>query len=216
MRKAKILSVSFMTVFTLLVLSTTSSAQFGIGADVVSRYIFRGTDFGNSASVQPSLTFVKSGFEIGAWGSYAITADGAGTNENDLYVSYSIGSASIVVTDYYFPETADFFNYKDSDGVHILEVGASYGLGPASLSAYYNFSGDSDNSFYTEIGYDVPYEIDDISVSLFAGFGNGVYTSDTDFNAVNIGLTVKKASWSASYILNPEAETNYLVFGKSF
>lgn len=191
-------------------------AQFSIGADLVSRYVFRGTDFGNSASIQPTLSYAAGGFEIGAWGSYAITAAGAGANENDLYISYSSGPFGLVLTDYYFPEGNDFFEYSDDAGVHILEIGGSYSAGVASLSAFYNFSGDDENSFYTELGIDVPYEVEDIGVSLFAGFGNGLYTTDTDFNAVNLGITVSSGPWSASYILNPEAETNFLVFGRSF
>ena len=54
-----------------------ASAEVGLGADVVSRYIFRGVDFGNSAAVQPYLSVsqeVASGtLEVGAWGSFSIT-----------------------------------------------------------------------------------------------------------------------------------------------
>lgn len=37
--------------------SAPATAEVGIGADVVSRYIFRGTDFGKAVTVQPGLTF---------------------------------------------------------------------------------------------------------------------------------------------------------------
>ena len=108
MVKYKVFMVLLITIF----LSMTSlSAQLSIGADMVSRYVWRGTDFGNSASVQPALSFAHKGFEIGAWGSYAFTAAGAGANENDFYASYSTGPVSFTITDYYFPETFDFFNY---------------------------------------------------------------------------------------------------------
>jgi len=59
---------------------TPAIAEIGIGADVVSRYIFRGTDFGNAVTVQPGITYSVDmddrSLEIGTWSSWAI--DGAG------------------------------------------------------------------------------------------------------------------------------------------
>lgn len=75
--------------FFLLGLAQEVHAGFDLGADVVSRYIWRGTDFGNSASVQPYVSFSAGPVEVGAWSSWAVTAPGA--NENDLYVSASFG-----------------------------------------------------------------------------------------------------------------------------
>ena len=79
-----------------------------------------------------------------------------------------------------------------------------------------NVSGDPDNSIYAEVGY-TAYEVDDISVGLVVGLGNNVYIIDTsgDFNFVNLGLTASKGPIFTSFILNAEAETNYLVFGYS-
>ena len=85
-----------------LTLATTKSyAQLDFGSDVVSRYIWRGWDFGNAVSVQPWMAYASGGFEIGAWSSWAIDAPGA--NENDLYVSYSTETFGITITYYYFP-----------------------------------------------------------------------------------------------------------------
>ena len=42
-----------------------------LGADMVSRYVWRGADFGESMSVQPALTLGFGGLEVGAWGSYS-------------------------------------------------------------------------------------------------------------------------------------------------
>lgn len=86
----------------------SAQSSVGVGADFVSRYVWRGADFGESFSVQPGISIVNGGFEIGAWGSYSLSADGAGANENDLYVSYTVESGSgasftFGLTDYYFP-----------------------------------------------------------------------------------------------------------------
>jgi hypothetical protein len=199
-------------------LATNASAEIGLGADVVSRYIFRGTDFGNAVTVQPGISYSTGSVEIGAWSSWAITDGGA--NENDIYVSFSAGPVGITVTDYYFPGlTADdqFFSFSDGDGVHILEASASLSLEnmPISLLAAFNFSGDADDSFWVEATYDLG-EIDETAVSITAGAGNGLYTTDTDPNLVALGVNVSKGDYFASYILNPDKESTFLVFGRSF
>ena len=58
--------------------------QFNFGADIVSRYVFRGIDFGESATVQPSISYSVGGLEIGTWASYATNPASADVNEHDL------------------------------------------------------------------------------------------------------------------------------------
>ncbi len=66
----------------------TLSAQTSVsgGADFVSRYLWRGLDFGNSFSIQPSLALTSGGFEVGVWGSYPFTNTADGNEEIDLYL----------------------------------------------------------------------------------------------------------------------------------
>ena len=197
--------------------STPAIAEIGIGADVVSRYIFRGTDFGNAVTVQPGLAYSTDSFEVGAWSSWAI--DGGGANENDIYASISVGPVGITITDYFFPASApaDFFSYSDGDAVHILEAAVSVDLGIASVMGAFNFSGDSEDSFWVQAS--LPLEAlssDDVEVGLTVGVGNGVYTTDTDPNLAQVSLDVSSGDYFAQYILNPEAEITFLVFGTSF
>ncbi len=195
-------------------------AEIGIGADVVSRYVWRGTDFGNAVSVQPGVAFSQEALEIGAWSSWAIS--GGGANENDLYVSYSVGQVSVTVTDYYFPASApgDFFNFSDEDGVHILEASAGVDLGMASVMAAFNFLGDADDSFWVEASIPLAALSGDVEVGLTVGAGNGVYTNDGaaegDPMVASVSLDVSDGDYFASYILNPDSETTFLVFGRSF
>jgi hypothetical protein len=86
---------------------------------------------------------------------------------------------------------------------------------PISLLAAFNFSGDADDSFWVEATYDLG-EIDETAVSITAGAGNGLYTTDTDPNLVALGVNVSKGDYFASYILNPDKESTFLVFGRSF
>ena len=196
-------------------------AEIGLGADVVSRFVWRGADFGDAVSVQPGIAWSKEALEIGAWSSWAIS--GSGANENDLYVTYSVGQVSVTVTDYYYPvrgAPGDFFNFSDEDEVHILEASAGVDLGMASVMAAFNFLGDADDSYWVEASVPLAALSGDVEVGLTVGAGNGVYTNDGaaegDPGLVSISLDVSDGDYFASYILNPDLETTFLVFGRSF
>ena len=214
------------TVFTAgLILSATipAQAEVGLGADVVSRYVFRGTDFGNAATVQPYLSYshglATGSLEIGAWSSWAITDGGA--NENDLYATYSNGPIAVTITDYYFPAAAgkgaEFFDYADDGGSHILEAMGTVDLEVASVTGAANFLGDGEDSIYLEVALPLSGDwTEGVDLSISAAAGNGVYSTDQDFALVVLSVSASKDSYSASYILNPDSELTFLVFGKSF
>ena len=193
-----------------------AQAELTLGADVLNRYVWRGADFGNAASIQPGVSYAAGGLEIGAWSAWSLTGAANG-NENDLYVSASVGPVGLTLTDYFFPAFAgndSFFDFDRDGGSHTLEISATYGAGPMSLLGALNFWGDSDDSFYAEAGYDLG-SVDGVGVSLAAGLGNGDYTTDTDPMVVHLAIRLTRDRYSASYIVNPEAETSFLVFGRS-
>ena len=209
------------TLFSATLLATVATfsaapaqADVGIGADMMSRYIWRGTDFGDAVSIQPAISYTHGPLEIGAWAAYPITS-ALGANENDLYITYSTGPMGVTLTDYYFPQSGDAFNYGDEDGIHLLEIGATYEAGPLSLMAGFFFWGDSEDSYYGEVSCRLVAD-DEMEVRLTGAFGNGAYTTDHDPNVVIAAVNVSKGEYTASYILNPEAETSFLVFGRSF
>lgn len=211
-----------------------SESPFSIGADLVSRYVWRGTDFGNSPAIQPGVSFSKGGFEVGAWGSYSFSSNTGGA-EADLYAGYSFDfGLSLGVTDYYFPgESLDFGGTVDSMGMmmgslapsrsgayfsgdaHAIEIAAGYDIGNLSLLAGYFLSGD----VYGEVSYSFG------DVSLFVGAGNGAYTLDGEFMLCNVGLGIEKEipiteSFSlpmfGQLILNPDSQQVHWVVGVSF
>lgn len=191
----------------LLILSLGNLAlgQLSMGVDVYNRYVWRGTDFGNAASVQPSLEYTLGSVTVGAWGAWSVNGSPGG-NENDLYLSTTAGPISVTLTDYFFPAYAgsdDIFNMDN----HILEMSAGLELGPVATTLAYNLSGDVDHSTYVELGYG--------PVTL--GMGNGLYTveSNPDFGIVSLGVTASRDLLNVSYIVNPEQETSFLVFGFS-
>ncbi|NOZ03457.1 MAG: hypothetical protein GXO92_02490 [FCB group bacterium] len=196
---------------------TVAFGQVGMGASLVSRYVWRGTDYGNSPSIQPGLSYAIKNIEIGASAAWSLT-DSPGWNENDLYITASFGSFGLTLTDYFFPDydgNDNFFDYGDEAGVHTLELSASYGLGALSIMGAVDVRGDADKSKYLEIGYELPAS-DGYSADLVVGLGDGFYTTDGAFDAVHVGVNVSKDSYSASYIINPDGETSFLVFGVSF
>lgn len=206
--------------------STQSIAQISFGTDVVSRYVWRGIDFGQSLSIQPGIAYASGGFEIGAWGSYANT--GGGANELDLYASYSIeldeaSSLSFGVTDYYFPATPGTFTTFDTDGNHVIEPFVSYS-GAFSVSAYMNVLNDPDNSLYLSASY--PFEVEDVSLEAFLGIvpTESAWYGNADAAVQEIGLSASKEikitdSFSlpvfTSYVINPYQEISFLFFGFS-
>ncbi|WP_409029508.1 hypothetical protein [Gracilimonas sediminicola] len=202
--------------------------QVDFGADMVNRYVWRGLDFGNAASIQPGIEFSQGGFTVGTWASYAMSPVSAGASELDLYASYNFGAVSIGLTDYYFPNAGvGFFDFSDDGGAHILEPSLSFNGTeniPITLYAAINAYNDPDNSIYIEAG--VPFSVQETDLQLFAGFvpAESAYYATTKAAVTNIGLSVQKEltiteNFSlplfSSYILNPYSETSFLVFGFS-
>jgi uncharacterized protein (TIGR02001 family) len=218
------------TLVALAVVPAQATGQsVSIGADVVSRYVWRGLDFGESMAVQPALTLGAGGFEFGAWGSYSISADGASANENDLWAAYTIttesgASIAVGVTDYYFPGPgATGFSYKDA---HTWEVSLAFS-GPETfpLSLFAGLVTDDDKPLYLEAGLPLPAG-DDVELGLHAGMvtGESAFYGTGGAAVVNLGITAGKEltitdsfaiPTSVSYVFNPDQDRAFLVFGIS-
>lgn len=109
------------------------------GADIMSRYIWRGYDYGNSPAFQPNLYFSWQGLNIGAWGSYAFSShsimiddttvvDLGHYSEMDLYISYTYKWFTLMFFDYFtmnglnVNEGNKYFNYYNKTTGHTFEV----------------------------------------------------------------------------------------------
>lgn len=213
--------------------STAGAQTVSVGADAVSRYIWRGTDFGESFSIQPALSVSHGGFEIGSWASYAMDPDAAGVNEHDLWLAYTVetassGSFSLGVTDYYFPVPggAQFFDFDgDGLGAHWIEPFASYTgpeTFPITLYGAAFVHNDPDNSVYLQASYPVRVDGAEFGLTLGAVGGESPFYGTDGFSVVNVGLAASKTIQlkervslpvSVSYILNPDSERTFLVFG---
>lgn len=192
-------------------------ANFSMGADMVSRYVWRGINLGGSSpAIQPFMeySFGETGLTVGAWASYSVGLGLAGT-EADLFVSYSpVDWLELTITDYFFPtddpfERNDYFNYDPDETGHTLEAMVTLG-GSDDLPFYATFAmnlfgadgvnekGDNYNAKYIEVGYNGSYREYDFSV--FAGFapdnpntdegGEGWYGENPGL--INLGITFSK------------------------
>jgi len=203
-------------------LSGTAQAEgFKIGADVVSSYVWRGSDYGDSPAVQPALsyTFPGIGVVVGAWGSYAIAEDdGDRYKEIDLYVTVPVGPLSFTLTDYHAPDAGDSFDFSD-DGPNVVEASIGYAKDNLTLLAAINIAGaENDNAKYCEAGYKF-YDKDGFTAKGFVGAGDEDYYGDGEGDniaLVNTGISVSKDRYTASYVYNPDTEKSHFVFMASF
>ena len=217
-RNARVLLSTLTLALMLSLAGPVQGQSASIGADVVSRYVWRGIDFGESMSVQPALTLGFGGLEVGAWGSYSISASGAGANENDLWATYTVATSngasfSFGFTDYYFPGPGEpGFFVTDA---HTLELSASFSgpeSFPISLYAGRMSRNDPDNSLYLEASVPVS-AFEDVDVSLTAGMvaGESEFYGTEGTAFVNLGISASKdlvitddfaVPVSVSYIVN--------------
>ncbi len=177
------------------VTSKTAKSHLFLGADLVSRYIWRGMQFGgNSPSIQPFFNYKTGGFEAGVWGAFSISGNNT-SEEVDLHVSqtFAKGMFTVTLTDYFFPEdfgSYNYFDYRNQSTGHILEGSASYNgtkKFPLTALVAVNFYGadaarvESDPaspdfnkktgiqySTYFELGY--PFEVKTVDITPFVGF----------------------------------------------
>lgn len=115
-----------------------NQASVNLGADVMSRYVWRGTDYGNSPAIQPNLSFSWKGLNIGAWGTYAFSSHDIRLNdstminagsyaETDLYISYTYQWFTLMLFDFFTVnglnpnEGNRYFNYQNATTGHTLE-----------------------------------------------------------------------------------------------
>lgn len=221
----------------IVTLGETTSAAEGIsvqvGTDAVSRYNWRGLDFGDALSIQPYLRCGYRGFKGGFWGSYSSDFE-----EIDTWISYTLPTTNSVsitgmVTGYYFPSAGiRLFNFHGADhpdgpGAHLLEAGISVAgpdRVPLSVSGYMNIHNDPGNNAYVQLDYLATQGEMALTFSVGAALGStenpAAYGTD-GFAVINIGakgtrrlkLGESELSLSTAVIVNPRAEVAYVVLG---
>lgn len=224
--KKLILFIMICTLF-----ASTAFGEVSLGTDIVSRYVFRGTDFGNAPHIKPFLSYSLKNMEIGSFAAYPIGAPDAGSEEIDLYLSYTIPLANGEIVgsfyDYYYPTAGiDFFDFDDGEGAHTMEVEVAY-YGMINLLGSMVVYNDEDNSAYAEAG--ITREIGKVTLDVFLGASLGESTNwyyTEEAGLINVGLKASKEILVTetfvlpvfgSFIINPtpDNEKAHFVFGLS-
>ena len=234
--RSKLARLAWMGSIVLMTSVTSAPAEdlvdVNVGVDLVSRYIWRGTDYGNSPSIQPALSVSSHGFELGAWAAYAFSASSSDTDEIDFWAGYQWAAESgagfgLIVTDYTFPNAG--LKFGDSEA-HTIEVGASV-TGPETFpltaSGYVNVRNDDGNNTYFQLDY--PLNAGTVELGFFVGAAGGSaenpgYYGTETFHLINVGVSaMREIEVSGSFslpltgwaIYNPLTETAYIVVGVS-
>ena len=217
MKKFKTLILLMSSAFFFFTNQNVQAQDFG--ADVVSSYVWRGTQFGTGPHIQPWMELGAGAFTGGIWGSFQTNSLASNSgNELDLWVSYDFGPLALTVTNYSFP---------DSDGTYSaggvfdgdMEVAGSTSIGSFDLSVGY-FTGLE--ALYIEAGFPIG------PIGFAVGYGSDgadPFYAGGDSGLVNISFSGEKEikmsdAYSlpvfGSFIFNPDAEAAFLVFGVSF
>ncbi|MCB0806600.1 MAG: hypothetical protein KDC05_12440 [Bacteroidales bacterium] len=214
------------------------------GADIVSRYIWRGADFGNSPAIQPALELGFGGFALGAWGSY--TTNDGNFQETDLYASYTFNDfLTVMVTDYFFPDGTmannKYFQYDYNNTGHVFEGAISFNGTediPLSLMVAMNFAGADARTYENKLQYSNYIELGysgTVGETAFNCFLGGTLSKpdtekgETGFygpheGIINIGVTAEKEvaitdkfslPVNVSVITNPQQQNIFFVLGIS-
>ena len=212
-------SFEFSLLILIALMSTNISYSQDFGADLVSSYVWRGTQFGSGAHIQPYMDLGSGNLTGGVWGSFPTSAKGGG-NELDLWVSYDFGPLALTVTNYTFPGEAGA--YSKGEGLFngdYTEIAASTSIIGVDLSAGYFTEVEA---LYIELGTSIG------AVDVALGYGDDQsdpFYADGGSGLVNMSFSGSKDiqisdSYAlpvfGSFIINPEAETAFLVFGISF
>ena len=112
-----------------------SKWDYSVSGDVVSRYLWRGTDFGNSPAIQPGLSVSYANFSVGAWGSASFA--NLSIQETDLFASFEFWKFKFTCWDYFYMNMDstrnNYFNcFHNSSKLLVLGLMVLFGYFPVS------------------------------------------------------------------------------------
>ncbi len=201
--------VAAMLVATSMVANAQDKVEASVSADVVSQYIWRGTQCGE-ASIQPTIGLGYKGLSLTAWGSTELSNFG-NAKEFDLTLAYTTGGFNIGITDYWFSsldggdDAGRYFRYNTHGTNHMFEANIGYDFGPVALQWYTYFAGNDYNktdettgeakraySSYFEVS--APFKLGGLDWKAALGFSpleTSLYKNDK-FAVTNVAVTATK------------------------
>ena len=213
-----------------------------IGVDLVSRYIWRGQDYG-AVSLQPSLALSYNGLSLEAWGNVGLSEPQ--DDEIDLTLRYEHKCGlHVAVTDYWMAygkpslatgEVSDpnnrYFAYASHNTNHVFEANIGYDFGVVSFDWFTNFAGDdsrtgNDHRQYSSyMEANIPFALATCQWTATVGavpYKSDFYSEANGFAVVNVSLRAEKEievtpkfsiPLFAGIAANPSNRKAYMVFG---
>jgi hypothetical protein len=242
----KKLAISFLLIVsgTLIINAQDTSkcnSSVSLSADVMSRYVWRGADYGASPSVQPCLLYNHAGwFELGVWGAYGLKGV---YSETDPYLKLTYKYFSVILTDYFiYSDTQSlkpaYFDYGKQTTNHALEASLLF-KGPEKfpvsfLAGTYIYGNDRnwgydtekdstlENYFSTYFELAYSFKCLQSNFDVFLGLTPKAGAYGDDFGIVNAGINAYRKikitesyelPMKASLIVNPQTERIFFVVG---
>lgn len=209
------------------------------GADITSRFIYRGIDLGSSPQVQPSISFNYDNFNFTLWGSHpiALTPDDDDYKEVKFWMNYTFDAGNFTITpqlENHYDANAHLFDFDDESTTHVLQTSLSFaGKGDIAPDLFvgYAFWGHQsmEPTIYIESGLNV--SLGDVQLRPFisgqhsdeGGFVDIDYGGDFVVNQV--GLTAGRQfeisdrvslPINVSFAVNPQTEQAITALAVSF
>lgn len=167
---------------------------------IFSRHLWRGSQFGDALTIEPSLTFSKGDYSFNFWAAKTINDSYA---EVDLIFSRTFSNLTVTFFDYYNPvrgETNRYFSVEKGKNRHSGELTINYGANPklplnVMLGSF--FYGDNNPktdkpffSTYVEFSYPVSLKTFEIEPVLGLTTHKGYYAGQ--FALLNTGFVCRK------------------------
>ena len=107
--------------------SQESNVNLDFGTQIVSRNIWRGSDYGAAPAFVPEIALEAKGIQIGAFGALSTL----GTySEIDLFAAYNYKGFTMMFVDYFFPveniAKNHYFEYRNKYTSHVFEIAFQY------------------------------------------------------------------------------------------
>lgn len=202
--------------------------EFAANAQLVSRYLWRGQDYGHAPSFQPGAELSWRGFAFGAWSALRIAGDGE--PELDFYISKELGKFTFAVWDYWSYDKelrTQYFDYNSATTSHMFEGQVIYSTGERNqfnllLSSLF-FGADPTKSLYGEVEYVREFGKNEIALVAGYQFKGEYYAPHNGF--VNIGCSYLRYLWdfgkystfvSFSLTANPALKKTFLTVAVGF
>ncbi len=213
----------------------SDTLNFEFSAAFQSRHVWRGTLTCKAWNIQPTFNVSRKNFLIGTWAAYTIDNSYA---EFDLYLSYTVGSFSVAILDYFCPDENQQFNrlfdFKQPTTKHTIDAILTFnGTNnfPLQIMASTLIYGDDlepnsgKNYFSTYV--EANYSLERTPIQRFDFFigvtpYKGYYANS--FNIVNAGFSIEQNLIITENFqipvfgklhLNPFKESIHFVFGLS-